>query len=257
VYHLFAYAGAKTDSTANEAAPAVSDQTLTRTSNGGQYLIPFDGTILFAAVFNDTITRARLNYPSYRDLGLPEVFPLNATAEPSADLEICLWGKDGPRVRQGEEFGVDTSNGASTVDNVAAIVALMKDMTPIPPGRRFTVRGTAAQTLVANAWTSASIALDQTLPYGRYGVIGMAVTCNDGFAGRLIFPGQNQFRPGVVAGETTLVLDPRQNGRAGQFGLLGTFDQTSPPQLEILGGTAGAETPAVILDLVEISRGQN
>ena len=251
--HLVAFSGAKTDSTNDEAAPTIADLTVTRTAAGNKYLCPFDCQVVAAHVLNDTITRARLNYPSYRNLGLPEIFPLTALAEPSANFAICKYGLNGPRIRKGEEFGVDSSNGASTVDTVHAGVWLMDAFTPIPPGRRFTVRGTAAQTLVASAWTSASIALDQTLPFGRYAVIGMRVTCNDGVLARLAFPGQPMYRPGCHVGETIAIDDYRQSFRAGEFGMLGVFEQTAPPQLEILGGTAGAETPAVILDLVDLN----
>lgn len=252
--HLLAYSGAKTDSTANEAASAIQDNVLTRTANGNQYLLPWDATVLMAFAYNDTITRARLNYPSYRDVGLPEIYPLNALAEPSANYNVWYPGWNGPRVKKTEELGADSSNGASTVDTIHIGVLIGDAPAAIPAGRRFTVRGTAAQTLVASAWTSAAIALDQVLPFGRYGVIGMRVTCNDAICARLIFPNQLGYRPGVPCGETIAIDDPRQIGRAGQFGLWGTFEQTAPPTLEVLGGTAGAETPAVILDLVELAR---
>lgn len=250
--HLLAWSGAKTDSTANEAAPAIADNTVTRTANGNQYLVPWDATILYGAAVNDTITRARFNYPSYRDVGLPEIFPLIATAEMSADFDTWQPGWMGPRVKKGEELGADSSNGASTVDTIKVVALLGDVFQPVPPGRRFTVRGTAAQTLVADAWTSAAIALDVTLPYGRYAVIGMQVTCNDAIAGRLVFPNGLGYRPGLLCGETIAILDPRQPGRNGQWGEWGRFEQTAPPQLEMLGSTAGAETPAVILDLVEL-----
>lgn len=250
--HLLAWSGAKTDSTANEAAPAVADNVVTRTANGNQYLAPWDATILYASALNDTITRARFNYPWYRDVGLPEIFPLNALAEPSALFRTWNPGWQGPRVRKTEELGADSSNGASTVDTIH-ICALLGDVfTPLPSGRRFTVRGTAAQTLVASSWTSAAIALDTTLPFGKYAVIGMQVTCNDGVFARLIFPNSPQARPGLAVGETIAITDYTQAGRNGQWGEWGRFEQTAPPQLEVLGGTAGAETPAVILDLVEL-----
>lgn len=252
--HTIGYAGAKTDSTANEAAPAVADASLTRTANANQYLMPADLMVVAAWALNDTITRARLNYPSYRDLGLPEIYPLVATAVFSASYGISKWGVNGPRVKKTEELGVDTSNGASTVDQVGVGLALMDRIDPIPAGRRFTVRGTAAQTLVANAYTLGTITLDQTLPFGRYGVIGLQVTCANGFLGRLVFPSTPQWRPGCPVSNTIAVLEFEQSFRQGEFGLLGTFDQTAPPQLEILGLVAGAQTPAIILDLVELGR---
>lgn len=251
--HLLAFSGAKTDSTNDEAAPAVPDGAVVQSANANKYLTPFAGFVVAAWALNDTITRARLNYPSIRDLGLPEIFPLNALAEPSAAFNICVWGRDGPQFRHNEDFGVDSSCGASTVDTIHAGVLISDGITPAPSGRRFTVRGTSTQTLVASRWTLGGITLDQTLQFGRYAVIGMQVTCNDAIMARLVFPTTPQYRPGVPTGESIAILDPRQNGRAGQWGEFGRFVQTAPPQLEILGGTAGAETAAVILDLVALA----
>lgn len=250
--HVFGYAGPKTDSTANEAIPAPADASLTRTANAAQYLMPRDLTIAWAFALNDSITRARLNYPSMRDLGLPEIFPLQQAADVVADFELARWGLNGPKVRKTEEVGADVSNGVSTVDTAAVVVGAIDMITPIPPGRRFTVRGVSAQTLVANAWTLGGITLDQTLPFGRYGIIGLHVTCPDAVAARLVFTSGTEWRPGCVTGETIGVGDVAQSMRYGQFGLLGTFEQTSPPNLEILGLTAGAETAAVVLDMVEL-----
>lgn len=250
--HTIAWSGAKTDSTANEAVPVVADESVTPSATGNRYLIDYNATIVAALARNDTITRARFNIPSYRDIGLPEIFPLDAQAEPAAAFASCVWGKDGPKLRANEGIGADVSNGVSTVDNATVLAFLMTQHDPVPAGRKFTVRGTAAQALVANAWTTAAITLDQDLPAGRYGVIGMSCTCNDGHAARLVFPSNPKFRPGCPVGETIAIIDPRQPFRAGAFGLLGTFTDRAPPQLQILGGTAGAETPAVILDLVEM-----
>lgn len=250
--HLLAFSGAKTDSTANEAAPALADNAFSRTANGNQYLAPKPLNIIAACAFNDTITRARLNYPSYRDIGLPEISPLNALAIPSADFDMCVWGDNGPRVRETEEMGVDSSNGASTVDTIHAGLWLRDRFEGVPPGRRTTVRGTAAITLATGAWASGSLVLDQTLPYGRYGLIGMEAVCVTCAFIRLIFPNSPQWRPGVVAGGTIAIRDPLQWARQGKLGLLGTFDQTAPPQVEGVGTTAGAQTASLILDLVEL-----
>lgn len=250
--HMLAWSGAKTDSTANEVAPAVNDNVVTRNVAGTAFLAPFDGQVVYAVALNDTITRAQFTWPSIRDLGNPEISPLVATAEPSAMFRTCFWGTMGPRFKKNEEIGAQSSNGASAVDTIH-IGALISDGLVAPPtGRRITVSGTATITLIASAWASGQIALDQQLPFGRYSVIGMRVTCNDGVLARLIFPNQQMYRPGVMVGETEAISDYLQRGRAGEFGELGRFEQTSPPMLEILGGTAGAETPRVYLDLVAL-----
>lgn len=251
--HLLAFSGAKTDSTANESIDPTADAVFTRGQGTDTYIVPRECRVLWALARNDTITRARLNVPSLRDLGMPEIFPLDAQAEPAADFDVCWFGEQGPRLKQTEEFGADVSNGASTVDNATVLVCVTDGLMPVPTGRRTTVRATSTQTLVANAWTLGGLTFDTALPPGRYSVIGMQATCNDAHAARLVFPMESGWRPGVPTGETIAILDPRQTGRNGMFGELGKFLHNAAPQLELLGGTAGAETAAVILDLVQVS----
>jgi hypothetical protein len=211
--------------------------------------------IVYAAAWNDTITRAQLRFPSYRDLGDTEISPLNATAIPSALFRSSNWGQYGPKFRKNEELQAKSSNGASTVDIINICALIVDSLKPVPSGRKFTVSGTAAQTLVAQAWTRAAIALDQNLPYGVYAVIGLRVVCAAAFAARLVFPNMLQYRPGVAVGNTEAVSDYQQPGRQGQWGEWGRFEQTAPPLLEVLGTTAGAQTPRAYIDLVEIGSG--
>ena len=254
MFHLAAFSGAKTDSTANEAVPRVADGALS-VSGSNNYLSPDNLSIFAALVYNDTIARARIVAPSLRNEGLPEIFPLNATAEPSVDFRYSYWDKMGPMLRKDEEFGVETSNGASTVDNCTALLWLRRVFKPTPNGKRFTIRATSAQTLVANAWTLGGLTFDQTLPFGRYSVIGMAATCNDAHAVRILFPRDQSYRPGVGCGETIAIRPITDYFRAGEQGEWGRFESVNATQLEILGGTAGAETAAVILDLVRLDSG--
>lgn len=253
--HTFGFAGAKTDSTANENIAAPADASLTRTANGNQYLMPYDAQIIWAAALNDTITSATLQYPSYRDVGVPYISPLNPVAAFTGEVFTCQWGDNGPRVRKTEELGAQVSNGASTVDTAAVLLSISDGKVPLPAGRRFTVHGTTTQTLVANAWTLGGITLDQTLPFGRYGVIGLEFTGSNAILGRLVFTANTYYRPGAVTHQTVGLGDRAQIMRYGRQGLLGTFDQTSPPNCELLGFTAGAQTYQVILDLVQMSGG--
>lgn len=150
---------------------------------------------------------------------------------------------------------MELSNGAATVDNATALLFLRRTYKPTPNGKRFSIRATSAQTLVANAWTLGGLTFDQTLPFGRYAVIGLAATCNDAHAVRLLFPRDQSYRPGVGCGETIAIrpeVDPFRSGEQGEWG---RFESVNSPQLEILGGTAGAETAAVIIDLVRLDSG--
>lgn len=250
-FHTACFEGAKTDSTNNENIPAKPDPAFTVNANS-LYLAPTDMEVFAAKAMNDTITRARIVSPSLRLLGLPEIFPLSVSATPTVANATCTWMDNCPVIRQNDEFGVEASNGASTVDTAFAALWLRKSKRPVPAGKRFTIRATSTNTLVANAWTLATLTLDQTPPVGDYAVIGMSCTCNDAFAARLVFPKDTNFRPGVpcyYAVTTFDVLDPFRYGKLGEWG---RFHSVNIPQLEVFGVTAGAETPAVILDLVSL-----
>lgn len=251
MFHTLAFAGAKTDSTANEAAPGVVDPGWTLNAQN-RYILPSKMRVFASTAMNDTITRARLNAPSLRNFGLPELFPNTVSDDPAAIPLVNYWGDNGPEVQATEAIGVDTSNGASTVDRVHAALWLRTKVTPVPAGKRSTIVGTSTQTLLLDQWTTGTITLDQDLPFGRYGVIGLAVVCNDAWAARLVFPGNQTMRPGVPVAMTYAGVDAVQYFRAGRQGLWGEFVSTQPVQLDLIGNAAGAETATVFLDLVAL-----
>jgi hypothetical protein len=253
MFHLAAFAGAKTDSTANEACPAVVDNAWTVSANN-RYIAPTRLSCFAAQAIHDAITRARINAPSLRLFGLPEINPVtvaNVQGTPAVDY----YDDHGPTIQQTEEFGVDTSNGAGTVDFAYAALWLRGRKVEAPRGKRTTIVGTASVTQVARGWAQQTITLEQVLPYGRYSVIGAKCVITNGLFFRLIFPNGGQWRPGGPCVATIGVDDPRQLFRSGNSGQWGTFDSTAQPVLETLANTAGAQTATVILDLVDITGG--
>lgn len=250
-FHLCFFSGAKTDSTANQNVPAVTDQGL-NTSSNARYFAPDNVSVFAAQAINDTISRARINAPSLRNEGLPEIFPLTVAAAQATEPLVCEWGDEGPRLRRDEEFGVEASNGASTVDLAHALLWIRSMRKPVPPGKRMTIVATSTQTLIASAYTLGGLTFDQTLPVGTYAVIGMAAVCNDAACARLVFPRSGTLRPGCPTSPTVGRLDARQIFRSGRQGEWGRFTHVTPPQLEIGGIVAGAETATVILDLVQV-----
>lgn len=250
-FHLMAFSADLVDSTADQTLTAVADAGWAVNVNG-RYIAPFDVQLIGAAVTNDAITRARINSPGLRDLGLPEISPLNVAAAFAAPMPISLWDSAGPRIRMNDEFGIDATIGAATDEVADGCILARKVKLPVPPGERVTIRGTAAQTLVAGAWTIANITFDQQPPVGRYAVIGMQAVCNDASFARLVFPEDQTMRPGAPVGATIAAFNPSLWNRFGNIGEWGRFNSVQLPQLEVFGHTAGAETPAVILDLVRI-----
>jgi len=252
MFHLLAFGGNKTDSTANEIAPGVIDQGWTLNAQN-RYIAQKKVKAFAATVMNDTITAARINAPSLRNLGLPEIYPTTVSNAPAASPAIAYWGANGPEIQATESFGLDTSNGASTVDKIHAGLWVRDTFDPIPAGKRFTITGIATITLLLDNWAAGTITLNQELPYGTYAVIGMACQCAASYLARLIFPGNSWWRPGCPVVTTYGQFDQRELFRNGLQGQFGQFQSTQPPQLEVIGNAAGAQTAEVFLDLVAVN----
>jgi hypothetical protein len=252
VFHLAAFGGAKTDSVANQNVPATATEQALSVSANNRYISPQKVKIFAAYAQNDTISGARVNAPSLRNLGLPSIYPLNATAAAVATGPMDYRISDEIEIQATEEFGVDASNGASTIDFAEAGLWFRNAIEPIPAGKRFTIEATASITGVRDAWVNGVLTLGQVLPYGTYGVIGMyAVGAAVTFA-RLVFPFQSYWRPGCLAAPAYGGAEPLQMFRHGKLGLWGTFISTAQPSLEIFVTTAGATAMTVGLDLVAV-----
>ena len=252
MFHTLAFGGAKTDSTANEAVPGVVDPGWTLNAQN-RYISPTKLKVFAGMMLNDTLTAARINAPSLRNLGLPEVYPGTVSDDPATFPAFAVWGLDGPEIQATEGFGMDASNGASTIDRAHGGLWVRDKVEPLPAGKRFTITGTSTQTLLLDAWTTGTITLNQELPYGTYAVIGMNCVCNDAYLARLVFPGLTAWRPGCTVQFVYGQYDTRDYWRAGKLGQWGQFISTQPPQLDLIGNSAGSETATVYLDLVAVN----
>ena len=113
-----------------------------------------------------------------------------------------------------------------------------------------TVRGTNTDTLTVDTWTQGNLTLDEALPPGNYGVVGMRAQSAGLVAARVVFRTGAQYRPGVLGSDTAGDLD--QNGaRGGDWGLWGTFPFTQTPAIEFLSVSADS-SQVVLLDLIEV-----
>lgn len=98
--------------------------------------------------------------------------------------------------------------------------------------------GTAA---VANVWTESAVTWNFTFKRDiNYAIIGMMAYSATGYAGRLIFPAGEVYRPGVPAGDTNLLNQPI-------YGHFGTFKGQNPPNLEICASGTDATQQVKLL----------
>lgn len=249
--HLACYYGAVTDSSTYAAIPAIADQGLGR-GDANTYILPQDRKVVAAAGWNDTIAALRINAPSLRNIGYPEVYPTLVSATPTSQLPVDFFGDRGPIIRQNENVGMDISNGASTVDTGYGFLWLQDKFDPAPPGQIISIRSSVSITHALGTWVLGTPTFAQTLPNGQYAVVGMAAWGTALAAVRVVFPGSSSFRPGVIGYPTYGNVNIRPSFRAGEQGSFGTFYNTAMPQIEALGTAAGAQTVNTLWDLIKI-----
>lgn len=222
------------------------------TVQNSRFIFPFNAQIGALLGNIESGSRMRINTPSMRAVCLPEVYPVKISAENGANPPIQgpIWGTIS--IPMNDEFGIDVSRAGAGAADCFAAIWYSQQFTPASRGPVFTMRCTVTIVLTVGTWVVGNLTFDQSLPYGRYEVIGMDVNCGDAMFARLVFPGGTAYRPGVPALETYGSYVNPQMFRNGAFGSFGQFDSTAQPMLEILGHTAGSEPIVVLLDLVKI-----
>lgn len=250
MFHLAAFFKTEAGAATLDNITAVQDQSITIDANGN-FLFQNDGWKVQAmAALGATLGQARLRSPFLQSIFLPDLYPVIVSATVPDNAKVSLYGQYGPPIRKN-----DPINLQATVTGAGDVFGLMwvgDGAYAPPPGPVYQFPMTATATLVKGAWVNAPLTSTQQLPSGSYAVVGMQIIGTAVLAGRLVFVGNNNVRPDVI-GQPTLGFDIlNQPFVDGAFGLFGTFDNTSPPTIDLLGLAAGAQTPQVWLDLVKI-----
>src|SRR5260370_3883615 len=130
---------------------------------------------------------------------------------------------------------------------------------PIAPivGNMFTARATGTTVLGVLVWTLVPFVLAESLPRGRYQVVGLRAQSAGLIAARLVFAGgpsaQAPWRPGALGANNDRHLEHAMF-RYGQLRNWGAFEDTAPPQIKCLSTPADA-AETFYLDLIQIRAG--
>lgn len=236
--------------TANVAMTAIQDDIITRSATTGAFILPEDMMLFGCQAMSATLNRVRFSSASLRQINQPHIRPIIRSALPR-DLERIQVFLDQPfRLKANEELTLEaTSDLAVGAETAFAILWFGVELAPIPPGDIITARCTAVATHVAAAWTTIAFTQDQTLPPGRYALVGSECISTTGIAHRWIIP--NQFyRPGVLSGTAIGNRGVEiQNNR--RFGSFGTFLNTALPQLQVLSSAADT-ADTIYMQLVKV-----
>lgn len=129
-------------------------------------------------------------------------------------------------------------------------VALLADAALAPVGGEiFSIWGDATITGGAGAWANGNITLRQTLPVGKYQIVGAVCGGTNHIAFRFV-PVGAAHRPGGICVQT---LDSKVSNyqRYGRMGVWCEFDSVTPPTLDVLVNGADA-VQKLVIDLIKI-----
>jgi len=233
---------------------ALADQHVTTT--GDDLTIPALNQIvaLAAGVASGGTAKARLDIPSLLRVTRVYVSPINGYADADATPEIVpnvMDYRQNPLVLRPSEIAQAVINSDTTAAALQWLLMWLADG-PIRPvtGEMFTNRFTGTTTLVVDVWTNGTITPDDRLPAGRYAVVGMRAISAGIVAARLVFPGEQGYRPGVLGA----LLDDNHDWpgfRFGGMGIFGEFEHNQIPSVEYLSSVADT-AEEVYLDLIKV-----
>lgn len=247
-FHLAAYRGSVGAGLSDVDIAAVTDGQLTIANS--HFVLPRRARVLYAAGFGVNLSRLLLNTPKLRTVGLPSLVPINITATvPSPPNVVNLTDKF-MLVDMVDEISVQASSSDAGAQTMTCLIAFGFEYKAPPALPTYRIRATGAITAVVGSWTSGSMTLTQTIPRGRYAVVGMDIVGTNLLGGRLVFAGYG-FRPGVVARNAVSGI-PHPMFQTDALGVFGEFDSINLPTLEILAGAANS-AQEVFLDLVQLT----
>lgn len=248
-WHLAAYYATLTNGSTNAPVAAVSDSVLTLASTNF-FLLPRPGKLEAIYSAGVSLTRARINTPSLRYVGLPYGGPVNATLAVPSPYNFTYWGEDGPAMPFGDQISVEHTLGGAAPEAEFSVVFFRFARREQPAGPTYNILFTGTITGVTGAWANGAMTPDSTLPAGKYAITGMHAFGTNLVAARLIFPGTT-WRPGVIANNANNGV-PMRLFTDGTMGVYGTFSSVNVPNLEVF--VIGANTAqTVFLELVRIS----
>ncbi len=203
-------------------------------------IIPEVDGVLIAAVAGGTLlSQAQVVAPSM-DITPANVHPLNTFPWPST-TGAMFNHSSAPRLLGQEAFIVRVRNAGAA--NTAVVVWVCSQIDPVPPGESFLLEFTATPTLVSVTWVATKLTFTVPfLPAGRYHILGMEAHATNGeddhVAARLLIAGQ-KLRPGTIVTTNPRQLPPPflMDGSMGDWG---SFDQKTPPKIEVIGFASGA-----------------
>jgi len=248
-----------------DAIQPVADEHVT--VSGNDLTVPELNHIVYVAASGVDASRVQLQAPSLRRLWLEDIGEMGNGGLLGAVNHIGVDYREDPLpLEVSEKLNVYTIH---TSDMYVMINLADGAISPVHGDIR-TIKATTTLALKEGQWVHGTLSFAQTLPAGRYQVVGFRAVGTGGryqvvgfravgtgvMAARLVFVGYT-WRPGVP-GVSSLVEPGDEIFRRGKFGVFGEFEFDQPPSIDILGDRdeASATEKEFYLDLIQIRAGR-
>jgi len=178
---------------------------------------------------------------------------LDADAEPDSPPKVLDY-RSNPLILATNERATAEANYDTTVAEAAWVLLWLCDgpITPVTGAKIFTNRVTTTVTLTAGEWTNTSLTFVDSLPVGRYAIVGANFRSAGMVAARFVFRDM-AWRPGVLCNDDVNDIQS-PIFRLGGLGVLGEFESTAPPTVDFLSISADTN-PTGLIDLVQVRAG--
>jgi len=198
------------------------------------------------------ITQAQLDSPSLRRLTKLDVEPIDRVDEPSSNPPFHDFFNSPIELVKAEALNAYMAEDYAVAGlKWTQIMLVWLSDGPVTPvtGRFTTVLATWSKTVTKYEWTNVALTFTQTLPAGRYQIVGARGESPSLIAFRFVIPGY-AWRPGAIGFDSVGDIEPLCF-RRGRIGVWGEFDHDAPPTVDLL--CALADTSGKIwLDLLKI-----
>jgi len=250
MFHLCGFAEDLDPAAAFVGVSALVDQSLS--VNGDNLQVPRDmaNIVALSALISATVpVGARLESPSLRQIANINIEPVALGLVFADPQDIRVHPMNPTPLMGDEDLNLFVNTNPAAAEFHYGLVWLSDGpQTPVN-GPMYSVRATAAIALNEAAWVFGNLTFDQTLPVGRYQIVGMRAHSANLIAARLVYQG-SFWRPGVPA-VANVANAANPHFRYGRFGSFGEFDSTLIPGVECLGVTDTAEV--FIFDLIKVA----
>lgn len=246
MFHLAAYSASIATGVETDLTPV--PDTIITIQNG--HLLPNQElNLIFAAAMATNIQRARISTPKMLVVTTPYIRGIMAGLVPTSPAQLATYLNSPFTLRATEEIQVLALQNAAGAQRVTVLMGLQTSPNMPISGDIFTIRGTSTTAAVANTWTPLTMTWQNTLPNGRYAIVGLQHQSANGQACRLSIESE-RYRPGCMS-QAALSDIAHPYFMKGAMGKWAEFSNYAFPVPEVLANAADA-AHEVYMDLIRL-----